>query len=176
MDEEFRNIDGYPAYRISNLGRIQTRWRWGAFYCGYECEDVWKDLPTHPDAKGYPQVHLADGRSKPKTLRVHRLVALAFHNIPSGAGKLVVRHLDGDPANNRADNLAWGTYTQNEHDKHRHGTFNTRMGGASLTEYDVKQIRRLAFEGVSQVELAARFKVSRPTITRIVNRTIWKDI
>ena len=51
---------------------------------------------------------------------VHRLVAAAFHGpCPDGQE---VRHLDGDPANNAAANLRYGTKSENRDDQRRHGT------------------------------------------------------
>ena len=51
---------------------------------------------------------------------LHRVVWEAFNGpIPAG---LQVRHLDGDKRNNRLDNLAVGTQSDNEFDKYRTGT------------------------------------------------------
>jgi hypothetical protein len=54
-------------------------------------------------------------------------------------------HLDGDPANNRLDNLAWKTPVENMGDQEKHQTLNwgERHGGAKLTEADVIAIRQL---------------------------------
>ena len=52
--------------------------------------------------------------------RVHRLVLLAFVGRPSRKG-MVARHKDGDPANNRLGNLAWGTAQENWQDRKQHG-------------------------------------------------------
>jgi len=48
------------------------------------------------------------------------LVATAFHG-PCPDGQQC-RHLNGDPADNRSDNLKWGTPSEQAHDKVRHGT------------------------------------------------------
>jgi len=47
-----------------------------------------------------------------KTYKVARLVAEAFHGTAPFDGA-VVMHLDENAANNRADNLAWGTQREN---------------------------------------------------------------
>jgi hypothetical protein len=44
---------------------------------------------------------------------VHRLVAQAFLPPPPSEKHTQVNHTDGDPANNRADNLAWVTPSEN---------------------------------------------------------------
>lgn len=51
---------------------------------------------------------------------VHRLVAFAFLGAPTQGQE--VRHLDGNPDNNAASNLAWGTRSENMMDAVRHGT------------------------------------------------------
>jgi len=67
----------------------------------------------------YPEVKLSrDGRTR--TTRVHRIVALAFHGQPAPGHE--VRHLDGDRTNNNAENLKWGTKSENRLDSVRHGT------------------------------------------------------
>jgi hypothetical protein len=45
---------------------------------------------------------------------------LAFVGAP-GPGQTVTRHLNGDPADNRLANLAWGTPRENGRDTVRHG-------------------------------------------------------
>ena len=47
-----------------------------------------------------------------RTYKVARLVAEAFHGGPPFEGA-VVMHLDENAANNRADNLRWGTQREN---------------------------------------------------------------
>ena len=49
---------------------------------------------------------------KQKTYKVHRLVCEAFHG-PQPDGKPICMHLDENSANNRPDNLAWGTQKEN---------------------------------------------------------------
>lgn len=83
--------------------------------------------PRHPgrvlkprlDSQGYALVTLSQDDQQ-RTRFVHRLVALAFLG-PCPPGR-EVRHLDGDPANCRVGNLAYGTHRENELDKRTHGT------------------------------------------------------
>ena len=172
MEEKFKIINDFPAYRISNYGRIQSRWQRHASYRGFIKKDIWKDLPVYPDAKGYLHVHLCDGHGKVKTERIHNLVARKFiGERPKGN---VVRHRDSNPSNNHISNLSYGTYLENENDKIQNGTWNTRNGGAKITPTQVEEIREKASKGEPQKDLALEYKVSRPTITRIVNNTIWR--
>ena len=47
-----------------------------------------------------------------KKISVHRLVATAFHENPNQYTQ--VNHIDGDPSNNRADNLEWINNSSNQ--------------------------------------------------------------
>lgn len=69
------------------------------------------------DPRGYVHVTLyACGKRRHL---VHALVAEAFHG-PRPVG-MVVRHLNGDPSDNRPENLAYGTQAENLAERERHG-------------------------------------------------------
>ncbi|MBV9919268.1 MAG: NUMOD4 motif-containing HNH endonuclease [Pseudonocardia sp.] len=69
---------------------------------------------------GYLGVELRRGDGKRTVRLVHCLVMEAFVGLkPAG---MLVRHLDGDPTDNRLVNLAYGTPSENQLDKVRHGT------------------------------------------------------
>lgn len=75
-------------------------------------------VSTHTVRGNYRQIHVADASGLRKQKMVHRLVAEAFLGPALGRE---VRHLDGDPTNNRLSNLRWGTHSENEFDKVAHG-------------------------------------------------------
>lgn len=103
-------------YEVSDLGDIRSLPRPGArrprLYGGQDLKPVRR-----------PSGHLGVTLSrddKAYTYSVHVLVCEVFHGLrPEG---MEVRHLNGNPADNRALNLAWGTRSENELDKVRHGT------------------------------------------------------
>ncbi len=118
MREQWRPIFGFKNYEVSNHGRVRT-----------VATGLIRALATSP--KGYKNVTLyrghcrTTGRRRMKGLRVHRLVARAFiGRRPSERHN--VAHLDGDPANNRVDNLQWCSYQENERHKIEHGTYFNR--------------------------------------------------
>lgn len=156
-----RAVDGFPAYEITTEGRVFSTH--GA---------VARELNPSTDAKGYLGLTIcAEGRRRRK-VRIHRLVAETF--IPNPLGLPCVRHLDGNPVNNRVDNLAWGTYRDNEADKLQHGTWDLRRNG-KLSARDREIARRLQGLSVPQKVIAEALGVSRSTITRLVNGTIWEN-
>lgn len=72
----------------------------------------------HIDKAGYPRVTLKVGGARHNYL-VHHLVLKAFVG-PKPAG-MECRHLNGNPADDRLENLKWGTPTENSYDTVRHG-------------------------------------------------------
>ena len=132
-DELWRTIPGFEGYyEASSLGRIRSLPRRGKrknrAYGGHVLKLVLA-------GNGYHGVKLSVDNVK-RTHMVHELVCAAFHGAkPSPGRSCEVRHLDGDPWNNRADNLCWGTHSENEMDKLQHGTNRwQKMRAKALTE------------------------------------------
>lgn len=72
------------------------------------------------------------------------------------------------------NHLVWATPAENQshkliHDTHKRGSRTSK----NLTEEDVKTIRRLAREGVSQASLARQHRVSNSAIYSIRRRITW---
>jgi hypothetical protein len=104
MIEIWKLIPGSPGYFVSDWGRVKHIWPSG----------IVKFL--RPAVRG---VYLTVVLTGQKTVRVHRIVALAFHGSPK-SDQPIVRHLDGFSWNNRADNVRWGTYKENMADAMLH--------------------------------------------------------
>jgi hypothetical protein len=105
--EEWR--DTRNGARVSSLGRIQNR-------------DGVVFTPK-PRKDGYVLVMIASS-----TYLVHRLVAEAFLPPPLTPEHVEVNHKDGDPTNNRADNLEWCTRAENV--QHSYDTNTQRASNA----------------------------------------------
>lgn len=107
---------------------------------------------------------------------VHRAVFAAFHgDIPDG---LEIRHVDGDPTNNRVTNLAVGTTADNKEDSRRHGTIaqGERHGMSKLTAGQVQDIRRRLAAGESQRSIGVVFNVHKSTIGLIARGKHWRSV
>jgi hypothetical protein len=126
---------------------------------------------------GYLWVALCHA-GKVRQVQVHVLVLETFVG-PRPPG-MVCRHLNGVRADNRLENLAWGTYADNAADKARHGRVYRPLGSknvfAKLTESDIAVIRRLLREGWSQKQIARRFNVAPSVVSRISSRVIWRHV
>lgn len=109
--EIWRPVPGYAGYyEVSDLGRVRR--------IKTHTGEPRVLSPSTSGSGGYRLVGLSrDGVAK--THAVHVIVAEVFER---GVGPLV-RHLDGDPANNAASNLMRGTNSENLLDAVRHGTY-----------------------------------------------------
>lgn len=93
--EEWRVIEEFPDYEISNQGRVWSHKVGRVIIPG--------------NVRGYLQVHLSN-LNRVRHPLVHQLVAEAFLGEAFG---LYVNHLDGNKSNNHVRNLEWTTRSQN---------------------------------------------------------------
>ncbi len=113
---------------------------------------------------------------------VHVLVCWAFHG-PPPSPLHEVAHNNGDPRDNRVDNLRWSTHADNIADKHIHGTYNPppvmlgeEHGMSRLTVDSVHKMRELAESGMSHRKIAGIFNVDKSTAGRVIKRQTWKHV
>ena len=167
-----------PGYRVSDDGRVQSCVIPGRYP---KISDEWRDLKPSRRTRGYLAVYL--GRNVVRM--VHRLVLEAFAGpCPEGMECL---HGDGNPANNRLDNLRWGTKKENQADSARHGTarnFAHTPGEshacARLTENLVREIVRIRQEtGMGAVGIARRLGLPdeiRGAIEGVYRGAAWNHV
>lgn len=102
--EEWYDLFGYDfykdTYQISNKGRLMNI-KTGRILKPFT---LWKS-----NGKGYYAYDLCKDGVRKKSVSAHRLVALACVYNDDPEHKTVVHHIDGDPTNNRSDNLVWLT-------------------------------------------------------------------
>lgn len=113
-DEQWRPVAGFEGlYEVSNLGRVKTLRRYGV------PERIHKGhRNTHRAHDGHIDICLRkDGRNF--STQAHRLVMLAF--VGPRPDRADIRHLNGDPTDNRLVNLAYGSRSENLRDQVRHG-------------------------------------------------------
>lgn len=109
-----------PNYEVSSDGRVRSLTRIVTYPNGSRRRFDGRERTVFL-VKGYQHLNLSASQGKKKNFYVHLLVCEAFQG-PRPSPVHEVRHLDGDPLNNRADNLAWGTKQENAQDSIRHGT------------------------------------------------------
>jgi hypothetical protein len=163
--ERWREVAGFPAYEVSDCGRVRRRDTQSLLALGvrngYVVVCLWRD-------------------NKRKGFSVHRLVALAFIGEPPSA-RHDVAHWDGNRANNCSANLRWATRSENQLDSVRlgtHGGFRQRgerHPRAILTADQVNEVRQL-WPTLSFSRIAERFGVSRSAVRGILNGSNWKHL
>lgn len=162
--EGAKEIPGFPGYLVTQDGRVLGRRK------NYGMRDNYREMKPSTDAKGYLGLTLCGLNGMRRKVRIHRLVAEVF--LPNPERKPCVRHMDGSCTNNAASNLAWGTYAENEADKKLHGTYDMRRTG-KLTSQEREVAPKLYAQGLTHQAIAEILKVSRPTISRLLNGRTW---
>jgi hypothetical protein len=162
--EDIKEIVGFDSYYISKDGRIWScrRNRW---------------LTLCPSSRNdYLCVYLyKNGKRIFKS--VHRLVLETFIGpCPDG---MECCHNDGNPKNNKLDNLRWDTKISNQSDRKKHGTDNYARGEqiSKLTEQDVRMIIYMyKTKKFIQQEIADVYNISRTTVSGIIRKKSWKHL
>ena len=122
-----------------------------------------KILKPFPDRYGYLRVEL--GR---KTLNVHRLVLSSF----TVQDKREVRHLNGVRGDNRLDNLAWGTRSENVIDTLHHGTNNWMK----MSPGHAARAKDLIAAGIRSRHIADWLGTSVQVIEQIRGGRSWRHV
>ena len=128
MEKEiWKDIPGYEGYyQVSSLGRVKSLERVVGHTRHGEYTLKGKIRKLSLNTQGYLIVRLSNGGIV-KTIKVHKLVAMAFLNHEPCGYKEVVDHIDNNTQNNRLDNLQLITNRENT-SKDRSGYSSSYIG------------------------------------------------
>lgn len=165
--EVWKNIPGYEGkYQASNLGRIKSLERQVRGVCYHTGNEFYRTVkerilrPGKYDKSGHVSVVLGHGQSSSP---VHQLVAEAFlGKCPNGQEVL---HVNGNPTDNRIENLRYGTRIENILDVYHQG-----KQWKKLSIEDVYNIRFHFLCGFNGKEISKIFGVSENCISQVKNR------
>lgn len=168
MEEIWKAIPGEPEYQASNLGRVKRLDRVVTLKTGRKLPYKEKILAGYREHQGYIRITI----NRKRTF-VHTIVLLAFAGQPRLGDQAC--HNDGNPSNNRSDNLRWGSCAENCNDKRIHGTLNIgkRNGKSKLTDDAVRAIRRdTRKSGV----VASEYGICSRNVWMIRSGKIWTHV
>lgn len=169
----YKDIPGFPGYRVGDDGSVWSRRRRGERLC-----DTWKQLkPGHSGfARKYRIICLKRPEGGYTRWYVHRLVLTTFRGeCPAGMQGC---HNDGNAANNHLSNLRWDTPKANQADRTTHGTsvYGTRQWCAKLDAAIVRRIRADRVTGMTFKQLSAKYDIATTTACKITRRVAWKQV
>lgn len=163
--KEWRPIPDFGGYYASSDGEILTTKQ--------KRQSVMVPMKQRD---GHLYVYLYDGQGNQKKMYVHRLILMAWVRMPKPNEE--GRHLNDIPNDNRLENLAWGSGTDNAADKRRNGglPIGERVPSHKLTDSQVLEIREKYRRGLSSRDLSAEYGVAHTTILKIARGQKWKHI
>lgn len=175
--ERWLPIPGWPGYEVSDWGRVQSYWNKKGLPRGRQGIGLTPKLMTLTVTSGNRTKHLKVGlygysgsKSCKRTSLVHILVLEAFVG-PRPRG-MEACHNDGNPANNRLENLRWDTPRSNSLDAIKHGVNRAQK----LREDDIPAIWARLVAGETIGSIAVNYNVSTGPITAIKSGVHWSHI
>lgn len=179
LDEIWKDIKDYVGiYQVSNWGNVRSLDRW----IKNRDSDLFRKgrpMKSHSIKGGYKLIMLQNMGKK--SFLVHKLVLEAFVGpCPDG---MECRHFpDRNPANNRLENLSWGTHLENMGDQDIHGSrcVGSARYCAKLTESDIPVIRQKLADGEgvfgTVARIAREYNVHYTIIHGIKTGKGWKHV
>lgn len=162
MKEEYKKITNYSHYRVYKNGKIYS-------------EFVNRYITPTQDSNGYLQNTIVDDFGNRKTIKTHRLVAMAF--LPNPNNYTDVNHKDFNRKNNNVENLEWCTEMYNTHytrDNNLDYNSTSYKKLSPLIEEQVLLIPTLLNYGFSVKLIAKLYSVSHITIRNIITNKTWR--
>lgn len=125
---------------------------------------------TYIDGQGYRHIQLESGRYQYE----HRVVMEAALGRKLSS-KEVVHHKNEDRLDNRIENLELFS-SPGQHIGSHHVTRGTDQPAAKLNDDKVRQLRKMANDGLGRAHIARHFGVSRATIRNVLKGRAWKHV
>lgn len=175
--EIWKPVVGFEErYEVSNLGRLRSVPRKWHTERGVAEGRL---LKTSIDKAGYEQIKLRGSTGNEKSATVHILVAAAFIG-PRPEGNRI-DHLDADRSNNKLSNLEYVTTSEDIRRMYERNGGRPAFKGAGnpmakVTDQKVRQIRRLAAEGMTYRQLAKEYGITPKHAYKIVRREEWQQV
>jgi hypothetical protein len=172
----WRPVVGFEGlYKVSDTGLVNGLERIIPHARNVQRTIPQRRLKTDTTKGGHLRVTLHRDNTKRRRF-VHHLVLEAFVG-PCPPG-LEACHENGDPTDNRVENLRWDTRANNHADSLRHGTkpIGSAHSNAKLTEATVAAMRAALALGASVSAVARAAGCSRVNVRRIRDGKGWTHV
>lgn len=150
MKEIWKDVAGYEEmYEVSNFGKVRTHKNKKTWSTQYQSWRTWKQRELKnktPNGRNVRVTLWKNGKSN--DYLVHRLVAQAF--IPMIYGKQDINHIDGNPKNNRVDNLEWCNHLENNNHAFDNDLIKTRK---RITLIKTENKKEFYFESMAKASV-----------------------
>lgn len=160
MNEEWKKIDGFINYSVSNLGNVRND----------NNNYIFKKYLNKVNGYYYITINLGN---KKKVISVHRLVAKAF--LPNPENKKTVNHKNNIRNDNILSNLEWATQKENiEHcikEGRRANVKGEKNAKAKLTWDLVNEIRN---SNLNHKDIQMKYNIEKSHYYNIISYRIWK--
>ncbi len=178
-NEFFATVPDYPNYVATDSGKvISTRRRWqGDVYL-----PCWDELSGTVTKAGRVRIRPTTEAGSHGVF-AHVMICLAFHG-PRPTIQHEVNHIDGNPKNNRPDNLEWVTRSENMKHAWGNGLQTARKIPAKLnsegfmfnSRLTIEQVRYIRQSALANSDLMRELGVPQSTISRIRANKLYKEI
>lgn len=168
-NEEWRDVNGWNRYSVSNMGRI----RWSKIVTTKRSKHnglfMAHILSQQKTIHGYLSVGLKAKGNKRVVKMIHILVADAF--IENSMNKRTVNHIDGNKQNNFLKNLEWATHGENHFHAYENGLreHGEKHCAAKVKDLDIPRIFEMRESGMLMREIAEIVGCGRRHVGRILN-------
>lgn len=169
----YDNIDQdgeYLPFIISSYGRV--------FSLNYKKKKGHLHELKLINVKGY-LIAPINFNGRKRSVKVHRLVAIAFIKNKNPKVKQKINHKNGIKTDNYYWNLEWCTDKENVRHAHKTGLANNKGENNPENKYSKKQIKKVCSmleENHSLKDISKKTKVEYSTIANILYRKNWIDV
>lgn len=175
LTERWRDVPGYEGvYQVSCLGRVRSSRFWKRR--GLSSAGNWHLLGTSVGPNGHHFVRLFS-EGKVRCVSLGKLMLLVFKGPDPDPQRKWACHRNGNPSVNLLGNLYWGTNSENQMDRAKHGTSNAgeANGRSVLTATQVEDIKHRIRNGERNVDIHTKYPHIDPSaISAIRIGRNWK--